>query len=135
MSVHRIASSALFLLALIAVFILWSQVGGQGHLDLVPWYLKLALGTGAAFAFARAAAAAAAQDSAWNGRTLRWAGIVLALLIGCGLATYYAHLYYEEDDTSDDEEPNVSSLALEARIVKAYAAKPSPRVILPEASR
>ena len=30
-----------FLIALIAIFTVWSQVGGQGHLDLLPWYVKL----------------------------------------------------------------------------------------------
>ena len=94
----RLAYSTLFLIAVIAIFILWGQVGGEGHLDLVPWYLKLGLGAGAAFAFAKAAASAASQESAWNGRTLRWAGICFALLIGCGLASYYAHLYLEDDD-------------------------------------
>ena len=36
-------TSTQFLMALIAIFMLWSQVGGQSHLDLVPWPLKLGL--------------------------------------------------------------------------------------------
>src|SRR5215831_7415419 len=105
MPILRLAYTTLFLIALLAVFQLWSQVGGQGHLDLVPWYLKLVLGGGAAFATVKATAAAVAHDRVWNGRTLRWAGILLALLIGCGLATYYEHLYGEGDE---DQEQAVS---------------------------
>lgn len=49
MPVLRLAYITQFLIALIAVFVLWSQVGGQAHLDLLPWYVKLGLGAGAAF--------------------------------------------------------------------------------------
>jgi hypothetical protein len=105
MPILRLAYTTLFLIALLAIFELWSQVGGQSHLDLLPWYLKLVLGAGAAFSVVKAAAAAVAGERAWNRQTLRWAGIVLALLIGCGLASYYAHLYLEEDE---QEEQNVS---------------------------
>ena len=109
MPILRLAYTTLFLIALLAVFELWSQVGGQGHLDLVPWYLKLVLGGGAAFATVKATAAAVANDRIWNGRTLRWAGILLALLIGCGLASYYEHLYGEGDE---EQEQAVSSAVL-----------------------
>ena len=105
MPLLRLAYTTLFLIAVLAVFELWSQVGGQSHLDLMPWYLKLILGTGAAFTIVKAAAAAIAGERAWNRHTLRWAGILLALLIGCGLASYYAHLYLEEDE---QEEQSVS---------------------------
>ena len=60
----RLAYATQFLIAVIAVFMLWSQVGGQGHLDLMPWYLKLALGAGAAFAVVKATMAAVAGDRA-----------------------------------------------------------------------
>src|ERR1017187_4038728 len=53
MSILRLAYATQFLIALMAVFVLWSQVGGQSHLDLMPWHLKLALGAGAAFAVVR----------------------------------------------------------------------------------
>jgi hypothetical protein len=102
MPILRLAYTTQFLIALIAVFVLWSQVGGQSHLDLMPWYLKLALGAGAAFAVVKGTAAAVSGETAWNGRTLRWLGIVLALLLGCGLASYYYHVYGESDE--DDEQ-------------------------------
>src|ERR1700692_3450608 len=98
MPLLRLAYSTQFLIALIAIFMLWSQVGGQSHLDLVPWYLKLGLSAGAGFAAVKATAAAVSHDHAWNGPTLKWLGILLALLIACGLASYYQHLNGENDE-------------------------------------
>jgi hypothetical protein len=100
----RLAYATEYLIALIAVFVLWSQVGGQSHLDLMPWFVKLGLGAGAALAIVKATSAAVSQEHAWNGRTLKWFGILLALLLGCGLASYYCHLYLEDngDDQPDD---------------------------------
>ena len=102
MPILRLAYTTLFLIALLAVFELWSQVGGQSHLDLMPWYLKLGLGGGAAFATVKATAAAVSGDKTWNARTLKWAGILLAVLVGCGLSSYYYHLYGEQQDDQDD---------------------------------
>jgi len=102
MPILRLAYTTQFLLALLAVFELWSQVGGQSHLDLMPWYLKLVLGAGAALATVRATAAAVSHERPWNGQTLRWLGILAALLIGCGLASYYYHVYEEQQDQEDD---------------------------------
>jgi hypothetical protein len=99
----RLAYSTLYLVALLAVFVVWSEVGGQGHLDIMPWYLKLGLGAGAAFAIVKATSAAVSGGHAWNGGTLKWCGILVALLIGCGLATYYVHVYGEEDEQDEDD--------------------------------
>jgi len=101
MPILRLAYSTQFLLALITIFLVWSQVGGQSHLDLMPWYLKLALGAGTAFGVVKATAASVSQEKPWGGATLKWLGIVLALLIGCGMASYYYHVYGENDQ--DDE--------------------------------
>ncbi|HEY2015611.1 MAG TPA: hypothetical protein VGH38_19035 [Bryobacteraceae bacterium] len=94
----RLAYSTQFLIALIAVFVLWSQVGGQSHLDLMPWYLKLGLGGGAALAVVKATMAAVGHEHGWNASSLKWMGILLALLIGCGLSSYYFHVYGESDE-------------------------------------
>jgi hypothetical protein len=106
MSILRLAYSTQFLIAVIAIFVLWSEVGGQSHLDLMPWYLKLGLGGGAAFAVVKATAAAVEKKQAWNGGTLRWFGILLALLVGCGLASYYYHVYGESDEDNQDDTMN-----------------------------
>jgi hypothetical protein len=103
MPILRLAYATQFLIAVIAIFVLWSEVGGQGHLDLMPWYLKLVLGGGAAFAVVKATAAAVEKKQTWNGRTLKWFGILLALLVGCGLASYYYHVYGETDEDNQDD--------------------------------
>ena len=110
MPILRLAYATLFLIALIAVFTLWSQVGGQSHLDLMPWYLKLGLGVGAAFAAVKATAAAVSGSHAWNAGTLKWFGILLLLLTACGLASYYCHMYLETDEEDQPDNSTVSQL-------------------------
>jgi hypothetical protein len=114
MPILRLAYVAEFLLAIVAVFELWSQAGGQGHLDLLSWWLKLGLGAGAAFACVKATAAAVPSKDPWNRRTLRWCALLVALLVGCGLSSWYAHIYLEsgEDGDQQQEEPvNITSAA------------------------
>ena len=106
----RLVYIAEFLLALIAVYTVWSQVGGQGHLDQMAWYLKLPLGMLMAYAIVRATAAAISEERAWNSRVLRWAGIVVLLAILEGTVTYYTHLY-EPADEDTDEPTTTSSLS------------------------
>lgn len=110
MPILRLAYTTQFLIALIAIFVLWSQVGGQGHVDLIPWYLKLGLGAGAAFAIVKATISAVSREPAWNGGTLKWFGILIALLVGCGLITYYVHVYDETDEEQDQQDDTVSML-------------------------
>lgn len=112
MPILRLAYVALFLIALIAVFVLWSEVGGQNHLDMLPWFWKLALGAGAAYAATRATAAAVSEKEAWNGRARRWCILLVLLLTACGLITYYAHIYLESDEDQQDEnvEPGVAMI-------------------------
>ena len=111
MPILRLAYATQFLIALIAVFTLWSEVGGQGHLDLMPWYAKAALGAGAAFATVKATASAVSDKQAWNRRTRKWCGVLLAVLVACGLATYYCHVYLETDEDGQDGGDN-SALVL-----------------------
>ncbi|MBS1857173.1 MAG: hypothetical protein JST11_17520 [Acidobacteria bacterium] len=111
MPILRLAYISVFLLALIAVFTLWSQVGGQGHLDLVPWSIKLVLGCTAAYGITRAAAAAVGGEHGWNGQSVKWTGVVLAALLLCGLASLYAHNNLEDNGDEDaQDDANVSSL-------------------------
>jgi hypothetical protein len=97
---------------LIAVFVTWSQVGGQSHLDLLPWYVKMALGVAGSLAIVRATAAAVAGERGWNGQSLRWLGLLVAVAIACGLSSYYAHMYLEDtgDEPDQGQETTISRL-------------------------
>ena len=109
MPILRLAYSTLFLIALMAVFVLWSQVGGQSHLDLIPWPIKLVLGVAAAYGVTRATAASVSGDRAWNGHMVRWLGLTLAVLAACGYASYYAHMNLEESDDADQSQDTTVS--------------------------
>lgn len=98
----RLAYMAEFLIAIVASLELWSQVGGQDHLDLMPWYTKFVLTVGLAAVIVAGTASAVAHERAWNAKT--FACLILALMIAGGMAaaTIYAHLHEsEEDDTAD----------------------------------
>jgi hypothetical protein len=110
MPILRLAYTTQFLVALIAIFLVWSEVGGQGHLDLMPWYLKLGVGAAAAFATVKATMAAVSREPAWNAGTVKWFGITLALLLFAGLTTYYYHLYGESDENDEQDAGAISQL-------------------------
>src|SRR5437899_7576497 len=109
MPILRLAYITLFLVALFTVFTLWSQVGGQGHLDLLPWSVKLVLAVAAAFGITRAGAAAVAGERGWNVQSMKWLGLTLATLFLCGMASYYAHNNLEDSgDESDSGDATIS---------------------------
>jgi hypothetical protein len=85
------------------VFEVWSQVGGQTHLEALPWHIKLGLGAGVAFAAAKATAEAVSAERAWHRGTLKWCSILLGLLVGCGMASLYSHNFLENDQPAEEE--------------------------------
>jgi hypothetical protein len=99
--VLRLAYVSEFLLALIAGDLLWSQVGGQGHLDLMPWYGKLLCLVGLALITVRGTAAAISQERAWNANSISY--LLMALMIAGAMAamTYYYHLHEEDSDENE----------------------------------
>jgi hypothetical protein len=94
----RIAYTIQFVVTWMAVFPVWGQVGGQGHLDLMPWYSKLLLPAALSFATVKATAAAVRRDRIWNAHTSRWLAAALALVATMGILTYYEHLHEEVED-------------------------------------
>jgi hypothetical protein len=108
----RFAYAVELLLAVPAVFTLWSQVGGQGHLDLMPWYLKLLLGGGMSIACVLATAAIVEREHFANGRFLAWIGAIILIGAAMGVVTYYYHLHESYDET-DEEQSTSAALRFE----------------------
>ena len=94
----RIAYTVQFLVTLMAIFEVWAQVGGQGHLDLMPWYSKLLPACLLSLATVKATAAAVHRDKFWNRWTSAWLAIILALIVAMGMLTYYEHLHEPADE-------------------------------------
>jgi len=99
----RLVYAGEFLLALVAVLMLWSQAGGQGHLDLMPWYAKLILSLLMSFTVVGGTMAAVKGSRTWNGRTLAWLAAGLLLAAGMTALTYYYHLHEEEADHEEGD--------------------------------
>lgn len=101
------------LLAVPAVYTLWGQVGGQGHLDLMPWHWKLLLGGGACWALVRLTKSAIEHDRFWNAATLAWLGGVLFIGLLMGSATYYCHLHEATEDVDSEESTTAARIYVE----------------------
>jgi hypothetical protein len=111
----RLAYVSEFLLALVAILTVWSQVGGQGHLDLMPWYTKMVLTVSLGVATVAGTASAVAHERAWNAKTIGCVLVALVLAFMMGVVTYYYHLHENDDDASDDGSGVATSLRLSAR--------------------
>ena len=106
--VLRLAYVAQFLLALIAVWTLWSQVGGQSHLDLMPWYSKLALSVTLSWVVVMGTIAAVSDPRAWNRKVIAYLIIGLCLAAGMAALTYFYHTHEEEG--VDEDAPTTAIL-------------------------
>jgi uncharacterized membrane protein YkvI len=109
----RLAYICEFLLALLTITVVWSAVGGQEHLDLMPWYDKLTLTFALTLTTVLGTMAAVSHERAWNGRVI--ASLIVALLIASamGVVTYYYHLH-EDDDNANDDGNGVAALMMRA---------------------
>ena len=107
----RFAYAIEFLLALIAIVILWTQVGGQGHMDLLPWYTKLSCVLAGAWCCVRFTSGLVEQPQTWNRRTIGWfAGIILVGITMAGI-TFYYHLHEVPDETDSEDTTSASVIA------------------------
>jgi len=98
----RLAYALEFFIAVIAIISLWSEIGGEGHLDLMPWYTKLGCIVGLAWCSVRFTAGMVEQQRIWTQRTVAWFAGILLFCIAMGAITYYYHLHEEQDDGDDD---------------------------------
>jgi hypothetical protein len=109
----RMAYALEFLLAMIAIFTVWSEVGGQGHMDLLPWYIKLGCSLSLAWCSVRFTAAIVEHEKAWNQHTAVWFMGLILVAIAMGSITYYYHLH-EVPDEPDNEDNTSTSITVPA---------------------
>ena len=106
----RLAYVAEFLLALLTVLTFWSEIGGQDHLDLMPWYVKLVFSVGLALTVVMATAAAVTHENGWNRKTGAYFALVVILLASMAAVTYYYHLHENDDEEDQGDRPNPVAL-------------------------
>jgi hypothetical protein len=98
----RLAYAFEFLIALMAIFGLWSEIGGEGHLGLMPWYVKLVCIVGLAWCWVRFTASIVEQQEFWTPRTKGWVVATVLISVIMGAITYYYHLHEEPDEGDGD---------------------------------
>jgi Na+/proline symporter len=99
----RLAYSVEYVLALLVSVELWAQIGGQGHMDLIAWYLKLPCILLQAWCVVRFTAGIVENPKVWTMRTRWWfACLVLTAVIMAGI-TFYYHLHEVTDEQDSDE--------------------------------
>jgi len=103
---RRLAYALEFLVAVVAVFTAWSEIGGQGALDLMYWAWKLGLGLAMAGAVVAYTDALVSEPSVWSPRAARWLTAMLLVGMVMGAVTYY---YALQEDETDDEGGGASS--------------------------
>jgi hypothetical protein len=99
----RIAYALEFLLALIACFECWSQIGGQAPLDLMPWWLKLLLAAAFSGTVVRLTAIAVQNNKFPSVPVIRWTVAFLLVLAVIAITTYYFYLHVPPDEDNSDE--------------------------------
>lgn len=110
----RLAYMLEFLIALTTVYTLWSEIGGQGHLDLLPWYTKLICGVGLSWSVVRFTAGMVEVEQFWNVRTRRWFLIILLIVVAMGGIVYYYHLH-ETPDEGDSQDGATTAVRMTGR--------------------
>ncbi len=96
-----------FLIALVAIFTAWSEIGGQAALDLMHWGWKLGLSVALAGATVAYTAAVVSEESVWTLRSARWLTAVVLLIFGIGVVTYF---YVLQEDSGESDESGTISL-------------------------
>ncbi|MBV9302582.1 MAG: hypothetical protein JOY62_03200 [Acidobacteriaceae bacterium] len=90
-----------FLIALVAIFTAWSEIGGQAALDLMHWGWKFGLSLALAGAIVAYTAAVVSEESIWSLRSARWLTAIIIVTVVMGGVTYY-YVLQEEASEFDD---------------------------------
>jgi hypothetical protein len=99
----RFAYVCEFLLALVAIFTAWSEIGGQAVLDLMQWGWKLGFGFALAAGVVGYTAEIVSAEKIAGLRASSWLVAILLLMIGMGVVTYY---YTLEEEAVESDEPS-----------------------------
>ena len=91
-----------FWLSMLTISSVWGQVGGQGHLDIMPWYDKLVLIVSLALVTVLGTVAAVSREKAWNGASITCLVAAILLVCAMGGVTYYYHLHEDEETTETE---------------------------------
>jgi cell division protein FtsW (lipid II flippase) len=97
----RLAFTTEFLLAVLAIFTAWSEIGGQATLDSMNWYWKSGLSFALAAAIVGYSAAITYEDKLWTLRSTRWLTGACVVVLMMAVVTYYFELQVEASDGED----------------------------------
>jgi len=102
-----------FLIAISAVFSIWSEVGGQYHLELMFWPWKLGLAFAAAGLIVAITANIIQHDGEITRRAILFCSLLIVTCAAAGIVTYYYHLNepVDQDEDQDDDPPKISFLS------------------------
>lgn len=109
----RLAYAFEFLVALVAIFTAWSEIGGQAALDLMHPMWKMGFSLALAASIVAYTAALVSEESAWTMRSARWLTAVIVIVAAMVVVTYFYALQ-EDNNNGSDENGNVSALHLPA---------------------
>jgi len=109
-NILRLALTIEFLVALVAIFETWSMAGGQGHLDLMPWYTKLGFVLGLSLMIVMGTMSAMAHERAFNAKTIACVLLVLLIAAGMGATTYYYHMHENDDQAQGADDDSLTLL-------------------------
>jgi hypothetical protein len=104
----RLAYAVEFLIAQVAMFTAWSEIGGQSALDLMHWAWKLGFGLLLPAAIVAYTSAVVSQDSLWTMSSTRWLSLMVLLVLGMAVVTYFYSL--QVDAGQSDETGTVSDI-------------------------
>jgi hypothetical protein len=98
----RLAYICEFLLAIIAIFTAWSEVGSQPALDIMHWGWKAGLSLPLAAAIVAYTAELLKQETIWTISSARWLTIIVILLLAIGIVTYYYALQVDNGESEEN---------------------------------
>jgi hypothetical protein len=93
-----------FLIALESVYTVWSEVGGQYHLDLMFWPWKLGVGLAAAWLITAITGNIVKNEGAIRRRVVVYASLLCLVAATAGVVTWYYHMHEPVDQQDDEDE-------------------------------